>query len=776
MTVSGGPHGDGSGRKARTAARLLVRLRWFIIGFWGLACLFSVLVLPSLSETQGGNDLKGLLPRDTPAVATEQRSVELFGFPLLGRTVVVQRNPGGLSVYDQARTVVNAADATTEARPGLRQLRGALPLTNALGAFPASAEQGTTALTYLLFEPDVAFWRQTRTAERYADRSFGPRDDVIGVTGSVPARSAQGRIIKDALPLAELLTLGAIVMIVGGAFRSLVAPLVAVVTTGVAYVVTLRLSGWVADAVGQTSPTELEPVIVALLLGVVTDYVVFYLSALRREIATGADRLAAAQAATTHYGPIVAVAGLAVAAGTAALLVADSLFFRALGPALVFTVLMAVLVAVTLVPALMAVLGGWCLWPGRWVPPSTEGPGRSTALFTKLAERRGVAGLVVAGTVTGLALAATPLLGLNLGVSFVGSLPADNGVRQAATAARQGFAPGILSPTTVLLEAPDLGSQRATLDRFGALLEQQPGVAGVLGPGDTLQRVERGVLVTRDGAAARYLVVLDDPALGAAAIDSIGALHDRLPELLEQAGLGHARAGLAGDSAAAAFIVDQTTNDLVRIAVAALGANLLMLLLFLRAAVAAVYLLLGSILSLGAALGLTMLLFGHLDPGAGLTFYVPFAAAVLLLAFGSDYNILSVGSIWEEARSHPLPKAIARAMPATLPAILVAGLALAASFGLLAMVPLAPFRQLAFVMFVGILLDVLVVRSLLVPALMTLVGPVSAWPSKALARTTPRRPAPEAGGGLSPAAGLHGPAHPREGGRGPGGPTPSTTS
>jgi RND superfamily putative drug exporter len=177
-------------------------------------------------------------------------------------------------------------------------------------------------------------------------------------------------------------------------------------------------------------------------------------------------------------------------------------------------------------------------------------------------------------------------------------------------------------------------------------------------------------------------------------------------------------------------VVEQTRDDLLRIAVAALAVNFLMLLLFLRAPIAAAYLLAGSLLSLAAALGLTMLLFDTLTPGAGLTFYVPFAAAVLLLAFGSDYNIFAVGTIWGRARTRPLPDAITETMPGVVTALLVAGLALAVSFGLLAAVPLVPFRQLAFAMFVGIMLDVLVVRSLLLPAALVVVGRWSTWPRK----------------------------------------------
>ncbi len=759
--------GHAGGRAARVAARVLIRLRWFVIAFWVAACVVLTYVLPSLFQADSDSSLRGLLPEDTPAIATELRSVELFGFPLSGRTVVVQRDEEGLSPFDQSRTVVRAVDATLRPSLEMASLRGALPVTNALGAFPSSSESGTTALTYLLFDPDVSLGTQTRTARTYATEVLEPRDEVVGITGSVPARAAQGSIIRDALPLAETLTLGAIVLIVAVAFRSFVAPVVALLTTGVAFVMTLRLSGAVAEFFGTTTPSELEPVIIALLLGVVTDYVVFYLFALRREIARGSDRLAAATAATAAYGPIVAVAGLAVAAGTAALIFAQSLFFRALGPALVFTVIIALVVSVTLVPALMAVLGRVAFWPSRPraapepepepepaarpAPGSgpTPAPSRPPGRFVRLAQRRDVAAVAVVVVAAGLLLAATPLRGLSLGVSFIGSLPPESGVRQVADAARAGFAPGILSPTTVLVEGEDLDDQEDGLAALGERLEDQPGVAGVLGPGTLPGALDRRILVTPDGQAARYLVILDDPALGAAAIASLEGIEQDLPELLAASGLPPGTtSGVAGDTATAAFIVEQTTDDLLRIALAALGMNLLMLVIFLRAVVASVFLLLASLLSLSASLGITMLLFDTVSPGAGLTFYVPFAGAVLLLAFGSDYNIFAVGNIWEEARRRPLKEAIRRATPHSVAALLTAGLALAASFGLLSLVPLAPFRELAFLMFLGIALDVLLVRVVLVPELLILLGPASAWPSKRFARSVP----PPAPAGDAPAA------------------------
>ncbi len=745
------------GRLAATFASAVVRLRWFVIAFWLLMTALTLLVLPTLEADPAGN-LRGLVPDDTPAIATEVRSVELFGFPLLGRTVLVQRRADGLTVYDQARTVTHAVGVNSGRYQDLGPLRGVLPITNTGGLFPGSSERDTTALSYLFVQPGATFSAQSRAARKYADRYFNTRDDIVGVTGSVPARALQGRIIRDRLPVVEALTLGAIVVIVGVNFASVVAPVVTLVTTAVAFVLTLRLSGYFTDLFDVASPTELEPVVVALLLGVVTDYVVFYCSALRHQLRAGADRLTAARNATAQFAPIIGVAGLAVAAGTAALLVAESAFFQALGPALIFTVFTGLIVAITLVPAFMAVLGKWLFWPTRPEPVVPAEPVASAAESAEPAQARRSrwsrlspvdwitasrrnAAITVAACVGGLTLAALPVVRLDLGVSFVGSLPTNTEVAQTATAAEAGFTEGILAPTVLLVEGVSLSDRQTALSQLGEQLKTVEGVAGVLGPQDEPAGLELSVLLAETGTAARYLIVLEDEPLGARAIHTVDRIRDTLPSMLGSAGLTDAEVGLAGDSATASFIVAQTEDDLLRIAVAAVLANLLMLTIFLRALVAPVYLLLATVLSLGAALGLTTFVFDLLEPGVGLTFYVPFAAAVLLLAFGSDYNIFGVGHVWDVARRRPLTEAIRVAMPQTTRAINAAGIALAASFGLLAVVPLGPFRQLAFAMAIGILIDVLVVRSVLMPALLTLVGPASAWPNKRLLAQTGEDPA-----------------------------------
>ncbi len=570
------------------------------------------------------------------------------------------------------------------------------------------------------------------------------------MTGSAPARQLQGTIIRDALPLVEAMTLLAIMAIVAIAFRSLVAPLVAVITAGVAYVATLETTGAATALFDLASPDELEPVIVALLLGVVTDYVVFFCSSLREALVEADPRCGPAEeardrvreitaAAISRSSPIVTVAGTAVIVGTATLLVAQSPFFRALGPALAFTVTIGLLVAITLVPAILAILGDRVFWPTQRRPQSGRGWHRWTQLRTPtwptrvvgaIAGNRAVSAGVLATATACFALGAVPVAHLSLGSSFVGSLPGDSSVRVAARSAQEGFDAGILSPTTVLLQGEHLDRERQALKRLGNALAGQPGVAGVLGPGSQPLPVENNILVSRDGGAARFLVILNSDPLGATAVADIDRLQQRLPALLAESGLANTRFGLAGDSLTASFLVHQTERDLLRIAVAAVIANLLMLLLFLRAVLTSILLLGASVLCLGATLGITSALFEWISPGQGLIFYVPFAAAVLLLAFGSDYNIFTVGHVWEDADGRTLPAALRHAMPSSVGAVITAGVALATSFGLLALVPLAPFYQLATALALGIALDVFVLRLLVVPAMLTLLGKHAAWPSR----------------------------------------------
>ena len=250
-------------------------------------------------------------------------------------------------------------------------------------------------------------------------------------------------------------------------------------------------------------------------------------------------------------------------------------------------------------------------------------------------------------------------------------------------------------------------------------------------------------MLAASGGAARFVVVEKTDPLDATAISRVQQLQARLPALARAAGLPDARFELAGQTALTGDSIGSVLADLGRIALAIMAVTLVLLALFLRSLLAPAYLLAASVLAVFATLGLTMLIARSVLGSGSLVYFVPFAAGVLLVSLGSDYNVFVVGRIWEEARRRPVADAVAVATPQASRAITTAGVALAASFAMLAVIPLEQFRQIAIAMALGVVLDAIAVRSLLVPALVALFGRLGMWPGNRRIRpATVPEPAP----------------------------------
>lgn len=743
-------------RLAERYAQLIVGLRWLVLPLVGAITWAALVMLPSVAVTGGG--LSGVIGADDPAIKAQIDAIRRFGLPLLTGTAVVQRDPAGLAPQAISRTVQRALEVdqrtiATGRQPG-RELYGALPLINNPQLVPAAREQNTTVVTYLFSDPTLGLSAQDRVARQYATSINQPKDALVGVAGTIPTQAEERRILEGRLIWVEVATLAVIALIVGLTFRSLVAPLVTLITAGVGYLLADRVIGALAGVAQLSVPVEIEPILIALMLGITTDYSIFFLSGVRRRLRAGQISPAATRQAVSEYVAIVVTAGLTVAAGVAALVVAKSGIFHAFGPGLAVTVLVGLVVALILVPAMLGVLGRWAFWPsgfaaglpsgldvGRAVvsepaPDVTADPPSPSRL--KYLGNRWVAAVVAVAIIAVLGLAGRPVFGLRDAVSPVAALPADNPVREAAAAASAGFTPGILSPTGVVVSAPGVAGRSAALATLVDELHRQPGVDIVLGPSQPLPLerlpVQLGLFLAPGGDAARMLVAFDSDPLGATALEHLRQLRAAMPGLLSAAGLAGAQVSYIGDTATGLSLADQARGDLVRVAVAVGLVNLALLVLFLRALIAPLYLLASTVLAVGAALGLTVALFQGLLGQDGLIFYIPFAAGVLLVSLGSDYTIFSVGYIWDEARRRPLPQALAVAVPRSTRAITAAGVTLAASFALAALIPLAPFYELAFAMGLGVLIDAFLVRSVLVPALISVVGRASGWPGKRLAK------------------------------------------
>lgn len=727
------PDGPGRGAADRFAA-LVVRGRFVVVAGWIAFAVAVTLGLPSIREAQVGA-LGDLVPAGAKAITTEERSAQLFSFPLLSRTVVVARDGDGLSPVQQGLVGRNMARLDQGELPLLRETRGYV-VSNAVGGAPFVRERSTTMVMPLLFPTSVGQNGRIGAARRFADDHVAPAapDAFVGVTGAIAARAQQADVIASHLPLVEIATLLLVLGAVGVYFRALLAPLVNLATVALAYLISIRLVATLGKLVGVSVPSEVQPIVVALLFGVVTDYSLFFLSRFRRRLAAGDTATAAAHRTTAELTPIILTCGLAVAAACGALAVANLGFLRAFGPGMAMAILVALAVSMTFIPATLALLGRWLFWPHVPSPANRPAAGRTgrgiahRAVATAVrAPRRTIAACLAV-----LAAMSCGLGWLDLGNPLIRGLPADSNARVAYTEASRGFAPGILSPTVLIVEQPAITSRRASLARLQRLLSAQPGVAQVVGPASNPTRLRLGAVLARNADAARYVIVLRADPLGAGAVERIRRLQRATGGLLARAGLPAAQASYAGDTALSQETIDGTTDDLLRVIPAVLLAVLLVLVIFLRGLVAPLYLVAAATLGPLAALGLTVAFFRGILGQDDVTYYVPVAAGVLLVALGSDYNIFLVGRVWDEARRRPLEEAIVVAGAGAARAISAAGIVLALSFGAMALVPIAAFRELAFVMAAGLLIDAFLVRTVLVPALIALVGYRSGWPGRRL--------------------------------------------
>jgi RND superfamily putative drug exporter len=375
-------------------------------------------------------------------------------------------------------------------------------------------------------------------------------------------------------------------------------------------------------------------------------------------------------------------------------------------------------------------------WPGL-----TDRP-RRDPLLTRIGTglRRGVAAgtsrrLIAIPTILIVALAllaaCTGLGFTRLALTPIRGLQDSTPPSRAAANAERGFTGGIVAPTEIVLQAPGIGARRKSLRRFVRELGRYESVGAVIGAGlPPLPKKYQPVFTTKSGDAVRYYVAFRHHPYGSAGIDDLTSLEHAMPRLLANAGLSGASVQYAGDTALAKATTHRVYHDLLWVGLAAAAVNLVLLALFLRSLIAPVLLVASSALAIAATFGLTTYVFRDLFDTSDFTYFVPLAVGVLLLSFGTDYNLFIVGRIWQEAEDRTVGEAIRIAVPRASRAISIAGVALACSFAMLAIVPIAPFREFAVAIGIGVIIDTFVVRTLLIPALLAALGQRTWWPSK----------------------------------------------
>ena len=473
-----------SGYATRVLAWFAVRLRFLVVPAFAAAAVLAGL---HADPFQTGGPVLDLIPKDSPALKAQSDSLRLFRAPAGSDVIVVQRDPAGLSRDAQSRVIARAvAVGRGQDRSGAQL---AIPFINVPGA-PASTGDSTTAITHLVFGGSYSPTERIRAAQGYLAQVARPDGAPVGVTGVTPARIEQGTLILNRIGLVELLTVLVIAVIVLVVFRAPGAAVVTMATIGVAFPITLWALTEIARISGSPLPQEVEPLVVALLLGVVTDYAVFFLSEFRDQLRSGAESRDAATAAAQAVIPIVFTGGVILSLSLLALRASSLGFFRELAPALAATVAVAMLVSLVFVPALIALLGRFAVWPTRPEQGVDEvAAGRPIGpRIAHLAAGRPLAALIGIACVAVLVFAGLQARSLKLGVDVISGLPADSGPRVAARAADAGFAPGALAPLEVIVRSRGPALPPAGLAALEHELRGQPGYAGAVGPVGAGQR------------------------------------------------------------------------------------------------------------------------------------------------------------------------------------------------------------------------------------------------------------------------------------------------
>jgi RND superfamily putative drug exporter len=467
--------------------------------------------------------------------------------------------------------------------------------------------------------------------------------------------------------------------------------------------------------------SQAASIMTVLLFGVGTDYCLFLVSRYRERLGAGDRPPAALATAVSRVAGVLAASAAIVVSSLLVLLLASLPVLRGFGPLLAISVAVMLVVAVTLVPALLVLFGRAAFWPGQaWI-----GPGRGLRVWTRIADavtRRPVAALG-----TGLALLvllAAPLAGYRESYDFVSGFRVDTDSRQGEMLLRGAFPAGQLAPTEVLVACaagtPD--------DRCAAVTARVVRAAAAV-PG-----VRGAAVEARSDRGGRTVTVLsvvyaDDP-YGPAALDRARVVRESTWTAAAGPGGAGARVLVGGESAQALDTRSALTRDLAVVAPVMLLLIGVVLGVLLRSVTAPLYLLAAILASFLATLGLTVLATVTLPADQGIGERVTIYIFVFLVALGIDYTMLLMGRLREEAaRTADFRAAVRAAVAGTGGVISSAGVILAGTFAVLMTQPIRELFQFGFAMAAGVLLDTFVVRGAVVPAVVALLGRASLWPS-----------------------------------------------
>jgi RND superfamily putative drug exporter len=704
--------------------RAVVRHPWRVIALWIVAAVAVIATSPGLPTTTNESSF---LPRSYESIRAA--SLQDKAFPQTGHVtsaaaiiVFARADHGHLTSADSAKIVTIAKSLTSKNIPNIVGITAGPPSPNrlvqtALVAMPNSVVNGT----------GTAAGDAIKTLRSDIKPLVAGTGLTEGVTGSAAQQLDSQQSSMRAEQIVLLATLVLILVLLLVIFRS---PIIAVLPLLVIALVSQVATGLISDvnkALHLNADSSVSTILIVVLFGIGTDYILFLMFRYRERLRAGEDSKQAMASAVARVGEVISSAAGVVIVAFLALLLSTLSVLRSLGPTLAIAVAVTLIAGLTLVPAVVSLLGPRVFWPSKaWrrEPKAARFAAIGRALGRRPALFAVCSGLFLVILAIG-AFSYKPTFDLSSA-----GIPANAESETALKTLERGLPPGATDPTVVLLHSTS-GQPLATSDvtAYEAKLKTLPGVGSVAPP-----------TVSSDQATAAYTVTMSYNPQSTAAVN---VMKTGLRPGAHAAAPAGTYALVGGTTAVFADIQRAINHDyLVVFPVAAL-IILVILALLLRSLVAPWYLMLSVGLGFGATLGASVLVFQGLAGQPGLVFLLPVYMYLFVVALGTDYNILMIARLREQAKEGMEPRqAAAVALQHAGPTIGAAGLILAGTFASLTLAGNTILSQLGFAVSCGIVLAAFVMAMFFSPSLTTLIGRRAWWPGHADRPRTPAVPEP----------------------------------
>jgi putative drug exporter of the RND superfamily len=713
------------------------RTKWVVLAVWLVALVILTPIGQKLSDVTS-DDTESFLPASAESTEVVRKLDHDFEGGETDTAIVVYKRSGGLTPADKQKIAadqraINEAGSSKINTVGPQQVPFT-PGTPPDGLVSKNGEVATAIYTTPTDFEKEADWGKAMRDITHANAN-GMQVYVTGGVGfAVDAHDVFSNIDTKLLLATVLLVL----VLLGAIYRSVLVALTPLIVVFFAYTVTQALVYALAKS-GATVSSNSTSILIVLMFGVGTDYCLLLVSRYREELRSIENKHEAMARAVRRAGPAILASGLTVTLAMLTLTLADNKNTSSLGPVAAISVFTAMVAGLTLLPALLTIFGRRGFWPRRAVVEydpdhvTTERQGLWRRFGDRVLERPTHA-LIATGVV--FIAGAFGLLAYKVDYSTTSFFKHSVEAVEGFDVMRGAFPAGTLAPTTVLVES-DSGPIGPPGNPAVADVEKRlSSVSGVASVRDTGER-------SRNGKIADVEAVLSADPLDKSGLNVVPRMRDAVADL--PAGT----TALIGGTSAINYDVDQANQrDMEIIVPLALLVMAIILGILLQAIVAPLVLLASVILSFACALGLSILIIRYVVGDAGFDSSIPLFAFIFLVALGIDYTIFLMARVREEARRHGTREGMLRALAATGPVITSAGIILAGTFSVLMTLPVSFTFDLGLMVALGILLDTFVVRTIMVPAAVEVIGDKIWWPSTAraggrLREETGEHPLPE---------------------------------